>query len=112
MGKGDFLGEFEQLVLLALLRLGAESYGVTVRQELEATSGRQVSIGAVYATLERLEKKGCIESRHSGPDPARGGKPRRHFQVLPEGELSLSRSREILDRMWDGVSVSSEEKAS
>ena len=111
MGKTDILGSFEQLVLLALMRVGAESYGVTVRQELEKISQRTISIGAVYATLERLEKKMLIASRHSGPDPVRGGKPRRHFKVLPEGELALARSRDVLDRMWDGVSVT-EDKAS
>ena len=108
MGNSDILGSFEQLVLLALLRIGEESYGVSIRQELEETSQRTISLGAVYSTLERLEKKGLITSRHSSPDPVRGGKPRRHFKVLPEGELALGRSRDVMDKMWHGVSVSSD----
>ena len=71
MGKGEYLGEFEQLVMLALLRLGKVGYGMTVRRELEATSGRSVSIGAVYATLDRLEAKGYLSSCRRSPSRER-----------------------------------------
>ncbi len=108
MGKTNILGSFEHLVLLALVHLGEESYGVTVRQELEQKSGKTISIGAVYATLDRLEGKNLISSRHSGADPARGGKPRRHFKVLPAGELALARSRELLEKMWHGIDLNKE----
>ena len=105
MGKGDYLGEFEQLVLLALVRLGKEGYGMTVRRELEATSGRSVSIGSVYTTLDRLETKGFLSSIHGDPEPVRGGRARRTFHIRPEGLTALARSRELLSKMWDGVAI-------
>jgi PadR family transcriptional regulator PadR len=104
MGKRD-LPEFEQLVLLALVRLGKEGYGMTVRRELEATSGRSVTIGSVYATLERLEAKGHVTSRHGEPDPVRGGRARRYFTPTPEGLVALARARAVMERMWDGVTI-------
>ena len=103
MGKGDYLGEFEQLVLLALVRLDKEGYGMTVRRELEATSGRSVSIGSVYTTLDRLEAKGFVASSRSDPEPIRGGRARRNFRVLPAGLVALARSRELPAKMWDGI---------
>jgi DNA-binding PadR family transcriptional regulator len=105
MAKGDYLGEFEQLVILALLRLGDESYGMTVRRELERTAGRKVTIGSVYGTLERLEEKGLVSSWHGDPDPVRGGRARRYFQVEAEGELALAHAREMMNRMWKGVKL-------
>jgi DNA-binding PadR family transcriptional regulator len=108
MGKGDYLGEFEQLVLLALVRLGKEGYGMTVRRELEATSGRSVSIGSVYSTLDRLETKEFLSSEHGDPEPVRGGRARRTFTVKPEGLVALARSRELLSKMWDGVAIDGE----
>ena len=75
MSKGDHLGEFEQLVLLALMRVGGSGYGMEVRRELEATSGRDVAIGAVYGTLERLEAKGHASSSRLDPEPSRSGRP-------------------------------------
>lgn len=107
MGKGEFLGEFEQLVLLALLRLGDEAYGMSVRRELEDTAGRRVTFGTVYGTLDRLEEKGFVSSRHGDPDPVRGGRARRFFRVEPEGELALVRSRDMMSRMWKGVRLKS-----
>ena len=76
MAKGEFLGEFEQLVLLALLRLGEEAYGMAVRREIETRASRDVSIGAVYATLDRLEEKGAgqVAGWVSHPTPAAGGR--------------------------------------
>jgi DNA-binding PadR family transcriptional regulator len=105
MGKGDYLGEFEQLVLLALVRLGKTGYGMTVRRELEETSGRSVSIGSVYTTLDRLEAKGLLSSEHGDPEPVRGGRAKRTFTVEPEALVALARSRELLARMWNGISV-------
>ena len=104
MGTPD-LREFEQLVLLALVRLGEEGYGMTVRRELETTSGRRVTIGSVYATLERLEAKGHVTSWHGDPDPVRGGRARRNFEPTPEGLLALARTRDLMDKMWDGVTI-------
>ncbi|NKB87223.1 MAG: PadR family transcriptional regulator [Acidobacteria bacterium] len=108
MGKGSFLGEFERLVLLALLRVGNEGYGMTVRQELEQTTGRAVTIGAVYATLARLEEKGLLSSWHVDPEPHRGGRSRRFFRVETSGRKALAESRAVLDRMWAGVDVADE----
>ena len=99
------------LVMLALVRLGKEGYGMTVRRELEATSGRNVALGSVYATLDRLETKGYLSSWHSDPEPHRGGRARRTFRVEPDGLLALHRSREILARMWDGIAIDTDVSA-
>lgn len=108
MSRGDFLGEFEQLVILALLRLDNESYGMEVRREIEATSGREVTIGAVYATLDRLENKELLSSRRVPTDPEEGGLPRRLFRVEEAGLRALGEARQVFDRMWRGVSLPDE----
>jgi PadR family transcriptional regulator PadR len=105
MGKGDFLGEFEHVVLLAVARLHGNGYGVSVRQEIQRRTGRDVSVGAVYATLARLEEKGLVSSREGAPSPHRGGRARRHFAVEPSGVIALHATRGMLDRMWDGVDL-------
>lgn len=102
MTKRGYLGEFEQLVLLAVMRLGPESYGVTIRQEIEARTGRDVSLGAIYPTLDRLEAKGYVRSHTGEPTSARGGRSKRHFVLLPEGEKALRTSWEILSALWEG----------
>src|SRR5215470_15830038 len=83
------LGEFEQLVLLALVRLGPDAYGATVRREIETRAGRRVGISAVYTTLERLEQKGLVRSRIGEPTGERGGRRRKHFELLPIGVRSV-----------------------
>lgn len=103
MGKGDFLGEFEQVVLLAVARLEGEGYGVSVRREIERRTGRDVTVGSVYATLARLEAKGLLVSWEGDPTPRRGGRARRHFRILPAGAEALEASRGMMERMWDGV---------
>ncbi len=103
MAKGDYLGEFEQLVLLALLRLGDGAYGMTVRREIEERTGREVAIGAVYATLDRLESKGLVTSSEAAGDAEREGRARRFFSVTAEGLRALRASREALTRMWQGL---------
>jgi DNA-binding PadR family transcriptional regulator len=105
MGKGEFLGEFEQVVLLAVTRLGDSGYGVTVRREIERRTGRDVSVGSVYATLARLEEKELISSREGDPSPRRGGRARRHFRIEPAGVRALEATRGMLDNMWDGVEL-------
>jgi len=85
------LGEFEQLVLLAVLRLGDGAYGAAITQEIE-TTGREVSVSAVHTTLDRLERKGLVRSRMGDPTPLRGGKRKRHFEVLPPGVRALRAS--------------------
>jgi DNA-binding PadR family transcriptional regulator len=103
MGKGSFLGEFEQLVLLAVARLGGDGYGVTIRREIERRAGRDVSIGAVYGTLSRLEEKGLCASREGEAESRRGGRSRRHYRIEPAGVRALEAARGMLDRLWDGL---------
>jgi DNA-binding PadR family transcriptional regulator len=83
------LGEFEQLVLMAILRLDEDAYGATVRRDIEARTARRLSISAVYTTLDRLEKKGCVRSWIGDPTPQRGGRRRKHFELLPAGARAL-----------------------
>jgi DNA-binding PadR family transcriptional regulator len=97
------LGEFEQLVLLALLRLGAGAYGATVRREIESRTGREVAISAVYTTLERLENKGYVRSRFGEPTAERGGRRRRHFELLPSGARALKNAYEVFVGMTAGL---------
>ena len=110
MSKGTFLGEFEQVVLLAVQRLEGQGYGMSIRREIEKRTERGVSIGAIYATLERLEKKGYLTSWEGDSTPVRGGRSRRHFELRPEGGDALRRSRGMLDRMWDGVDIAGSSK--
>jgi DNA-binding PadR family transcriptional regulator len=97
------LGEFEQLVLLALLRLGPDAYGATVRREIEARTSRELSISAVYTTLQRLEQKGLVRSRVGDPLPERGGRRRKHFDLLPAGARALKTAYNAIAGMADGV---------
>ena len=103
MDREGILGSFEQLVLLAVLRLGDEAYGMTVRQEIERQTGDSASLGAVYATLERLEQKGLVRSRPSAGGAARGGRARRYFNVEAVGSEALRRTFDATDRMRLGV---------
>jgi PadR family transcriptional regulator PadR len=99
VSKDDIPGSFEQLVLLAVLRLGEGAYGMTVRRELEARTGQDVSLGAVYTTLERLETKGYLGSRAAAGGAEREGRARRFFRVQPAGVEALRRALDLLDRM-------------
>jgi PadR family transcriptional regulator PadR len=102
MGR-DHVGEFELHVLWTVLRLGAHAYGVPIAEELERRAGRAVSVGALYATLERLERKGFLSSTRSDPTPERGGRARRYFRVTAEGVEAAKRGRAALERVWRGV---------
>src|ERR1700685_2901801 len=104
MGQ-DHLGGFEFVVILGLMRLGEDAYGVTVRQEIEARTGREVSIGAVYATLDRLETKGYVKSRVGDPTPERGGRSKRFFQVTEKGVTAVSRTHRALRSMTEGLDL-------
>ena len=99
------LGEFEQLILLAILRLGDEAYGVTIRAELEHRADRAVSPGALYTALERLEATGLITSRMGAPTPQRGGRAKRHVMVTPGGMEALSRALRAYERLLDGLKL-------
>lgn len=99
----DLPSDFEQQVLLAVWRLGDEAYGTPVRAELEERTGREVSQGAVYTTLVRLEKKGMLRSRMSDPTPVRGGKAKRFFHITEAGRAGAEAARATMDRLWDGL---------
>ena len=99
------LGEVEQLILLAILRLGGEAYGVSIRAELAERAGRNIAPGALYTTLERLESKGLIKSRMSDPTPQRGGRAKRYVSVTAAGRHALTRARQAYERMLDGLEL-------
>lgn len=103
MQREGIPGSFEQLVLLAILRLGDQAYGMTVRREIEEQTDDSVSLGAVYATLERLEQKGYVSSRAADGGPERGGRARRFFTVGSSGLEALKRALDAVDRMRFGV---------
>jgi PadR family transcriptional regulator PadR len=105
MGTRELLGEFEQIVLLAILRIGEDAYGVPIRSEIEKRTNREISIGALYSTLDRLENKGFVTSSFSEPRAERGGRARRYFRVEANGIKALERTREALITMWDGVDL-------
>jgi len=99
----DYLGEFEHIVVLALLRLGERAYGVTVRQEIETRTRREVSIGAIYATLARLAEKGYVKSRLGDPTPERGGRSKRFYQVTAKGMAAVNRTHRAFHSMSEGL---------
>jgi PadR family transcriptional regulator, regulatory protein PadR len=97
------IGDFEQLILFALVRLGADVHGVPIRREIEERAGRAVSPGALYTALDRLEKRGLVASRLGDPTPERGGKRKRLYTLQPAGERALARVFESLRLMSSGV---------
>jgi len=103
MGSSSALGEFEQLVVLAVLQLGQEAYGVTIRTVIEVRTDRAVSRGAVYTTLDRLESKGLLISSVSPTTSPGTGQARRYYQVEPEGIEALHEARAALRKMWTGL---------
>jgi PadR family transcriptional regulator, regulatory protein PadR len=103
MPRGDLLGSLEHLVLLALVQLGANAYGMTVRREIERRTGRNLSIGAIYATLERLEAKGFVSSSLGEPTAERGGRAKRLFRLEADGERALGASHDAIRKMTAGL---------
>ena len=99
------LGEFEQLILLAILRLRDDAYGVTIRAELAARAGRNVAPGALYTALERLETKDLITSRMSDPTPQRGGRAKRQVTVTAAGVEALTRAVKAYERLLEGLDL-------
>jgi PadR family transcriptional regulator PadR len=106
--KRDFLGEFEQIVLLAVLRLHDDAYGMTIRQEIEQCTGREAAVGAVYITLDRLLAKGYVSTVLGEPTEERGGRAKRFYKVEGQGLKALQRSQEAMRRMLDGLSLAPE----
>ena len=105
MSKREYLGEFEHIVVLALMHLGDRAYGVTVRQEIAARIRREVSVGAIYATLDRLEAKGFVTSRLGEPTAERGGRSKRFFRMTPKGVSAVNRTRRAVFNMSKGLSL-------
>jgi DNA-binding PadR family transcriptional regulator len=99
----DYLTDFELMILLAILRIGEEAYGVPIAREIETTGGRSVVLGAVYAALDRLEKNGLVASSIGDPTPERGGRAKRFFRVTPAGVKAVRQTRRALTRLWTGV---------
>ena len=98
-----YLGELEQIVLLAVLRLGDEAYAVPILEQIARQTGRKVARGALYTALDRLEAKGCLRSRVGDPLPERGGRARRYFTVTPAALRALKAARLALMRLWNGL---------
>ena len=103
MARRGYLGNFELMVLLAVIRLDETAYGVTISRELEGTTKRTVGIASVYNALDRLEKKGLVTSRLGDPTPERGGRAKRFFSVTGKGIREVRAARETLTSLWDGV---------
>jgi DNA-binding PadR family transcriptional regulator len=98
--KGDHVGEFEELTLLSVAALGEEAYGVANKETLDRETNRDISIGAVYAALDRLETKGFVDAREVAGTAARSGRRRRSFAVTPRGQKALREMRAVRDRLW------------
>jgi PadR family transcriptional regulator PadR len=105
------LGEFELIVLLALLRLGDDAYGVPIARLIEESTGREVGIGSVYAALERLEQKQLVSSSLWEPTPERGGRAKRYFRVTKAGLLQVRKTQKALVSLWQGLPQLEERRA-
>src|SRR5436190_13584849 len=103
MAKREFLGGFELLVLLALIRLGEDAYGVPISEAIEESSGKEVALGSVYITLERLENKGLVSSRLGEPTAERGGRAKTYFKATAKGLREVRQAQRTLVSLWKGV---------
>jgi DNA-binding PadR family transcriptional regulator len=103
MAGRAYLGELELMLLLAVIHLGDDAYGVPIARELETLRGREVSVGSVYASLERLEAKGLVVSSLGDPSPERGGKAKRFFRITREGLNQVHETRRVLTRLWQSL---------
>jgi len=106
MKRAETVGQFEQLVLTAVLALDADAYGVTIHVTVSELAARAVRLGAIYVTLDRLEDKGFVSSWLSDPRPERGGRARRHYRLEPAGRRALRESTETAKRMYESVARS------
>jgi PadR family transcriptional regulator PadR len=103
MPKRGYLGDFELMVLLALMRLGDDAYGVPISRGIEQQSGREVAVATVYAALERLEDKGLVSSALGEPTPERGGRAKRYFHITKRGLGEVREARRALINLWHGL---------
>jgi DNA-binding PadR family transcriptional regulator len=109
MTDRSYLGEFELMILLAVIHLGEDAYGVPISRELERYRGRDVAIGSVYAALERMEAKGLVTSALGDPTPERGGKAKRYFRITKEGLRQVRETRRVLSKLWQKLPELTEE---
>jgi DNA-binding PadR family transcriptional regulator len=100
---GRSLGELERLVMLAILALGDDAYGASIRREIESRTGRDVAVGAIYTALDRLERRDAVRSSIGDPTAERGGRRRKHYVLLPAGATDLARSLQAIDDMTQGM---------
>ena len=105
MGQPSYLGEFEQIVLLAILRLHDEAYGVAIGAEIEACARRKTTPGALYTTLERLERKQLVTARSGAPTPERGGRAKRFYSVTAAGHRQLADAQRAFHRLLNGLDL-------
>lgn len=103
MSKRTHIGDFELMVMLVLLRLGESAYGVPISREIERQCGREVALGSVYATLERLQERGLVSSDLGEPTPERGGRAKRYFRLTRKGLREVRETRQALIRLWRGL---------
>ncbi|HSY67077.1 MAG TPA: helix-turn-helix transcriptional regulator [Edaphobacter sp.] len=111
MKEPSYLGEFELMVLLTIIHLGEDAYGVPLSRELAIRRGRDVSVGSVYAALDRLEAKGFVASYLGESTPERGGRAKRYFRVTQQGLRSAHATRNVLSRLWKSLPSPGEERA-
>lgn len=105
MPRGEYLGEFEQMVMLAVARLGEGAYGMAILDEIAERTGAEAAVGSVYSALDRLERQGYVSSEIGEPTPERGGRAKRFFAIEPAGAFALTRAREAMDALWDGLEL-------
>ncbi len=101
----DWLNDFEQLLMLAVARLADDAYGMRIRHLIEERAGREVPIASIYAALERLERRGCLDSWMAEPTPERGGRAKKHFAVTARGVDLLQEGRTAFEQMWEGIEL-------
>lgn len=101
--KGERIGEFEELVLLCVRQLGEEANGVTIQGLLATDAGREVTLGAIYAALDRAHRKGLADSWLADPTPVPGGRAKRHYRLTAAGEQAIEESRRVRELLWSGA---------
>lgn len=105
MARSDRAGAFEEVVLLAVARLADQGYGVTILREIEERTKTRPALGAIYATLERLEARGWVTSYQGEASPVRGGRAKRHYKLTAAGSRALENTRRMFERLWDGLAL-------
>jgi len=105
MPRGEYLGELEQMIMLAVARLEGVGYGMAILDELLERTGTEVAVASVYSALDRLERRDFVTSEMGEPTPERGGRAKRFYTLTPAGAYALARSRAALDALWEGVDL-------